>query len=97
MTELLKGNIFFNGKEKDYKWSFYMKIDRKGQKKSIYVLILKLTSTYSIHIFFKFPNVPFSVGEFSLKMAVNFIKEIEVITVTLETQAGIAGNFVWRL
>ena len=28
-------------------------------------------------------------------MAVNFIKEIEVITVSLETQAGIAGNFVW--
>ena len=28
-------------------------------------------------------------------MAVNFIKEIEVITDSLETQAGIAGNFVW--
>ena len=96
MTELLKGTFFFNGKEKDYKWSFYMKIDRKGQEKYIYDLILKLTSTKYLY-FLKFPNVPFSVGEFSLKMAVNFIKEIEVITVTLETQAGIAGNFVWRL
>ena len=28
-------------------------------------------------------------------MTGNFIKEIEVITVTLETQAGTAGNFVW--
>ena len=40
-------------------------------------------------------SIFFLWSEASLKMAVNFIKEIEVITVSLETQAGIAGNFVW--
>ena len=48
-------------------------------------------------VFFNFPNVSFLVGEVGSKMIVNFIKEIEVITVSLETQAGIAGNFLWSL
>ena len=33
MTELLKGTFFINGREKDYKWSFYMKLYRNWQKK----------------------------------------------------------------
>ena len=49
---------------------------------------------YNSHFY---PRVSFLVGEVGSKMIVNFIKEIEVITVSLETQAGIAGNFLWSL
>ena len=52
MTELLKGTFFINGREKDYKWSFYMKLYRNWQKKYIHDLKVKLTSIRRIHIFF---------------------------------------------